>query len=368
MNSLPLHATLLFAESDDDVVVIGSALEAARLADYLRVVRNADAAKVALEQRRFRVLVLTARPTTKPETIAALLDAARSRDVPAVLFGDASFRAEVEEHGAFHASGPTELVRVLRGLTNSERTVSPPNTFVIRAQRLETSAALTLGLVHDFNNLLTAISANAWLARTKLGEGHPAYDPVVQIEQATQRAAELVGQLLRMSRDEPFVKRLVDLEALVRESLRLLGAWIKPHIVIRAEFDAEAAIVQGDPTQLHQVVLNLATNAVHALEQQGGTLCVRVERVVLEKDLVTRSAELAPGTYTRLVVSDTGPGIPEADLERIFEPFFTTRQPGKGSGLGLAVVAAIVRSHGGGVTVESAVGRGSTFNVYLPLV
>jgi signal transduction histidine kinase len=238
----------------------------------------------------------------------------------------------------------------------------------MRAQRLETSAALTVGLVHDFNNLLTIISANASLALMKLGAEHPAYEPVTQVERATERAAELAGQLLRMSRDEPFVKRLVDLEALVRESLRLLGAWIKPSVVIRAEFEAEAAMVQGDPTQLHQVVLNLATNAVHALEQRGGTLSVRVERVVLDREIVARFTELAPGTYSRLVVADTGPGIPEADLERIFEPFFTTRQPGKGSGLGLAVVEAIVRSHGGGVTVESAGGRGSTFSVYLPLV
>jgi signal transduction histidine kinase len=364
VNPSPSHAILIFAES----VVIGAALETARLADQLRVVRNVTAAEAALAQQRFRVLVLTARPTTKPETIAALLDAARSRDVPAVLFSDSDFQPEVEGHGLLRAPGPTELVRVLRRLTSTERVAAPPNTFVMRAQRLETSAALTLGLVHDFNNLLTAISANASLARMKLGDRHPAYESVIQIEQATQRAAELVGQLLRMSRDEPFVKRLVDLEALVRESLRLLGAWIKPSIVIRAEFEAEAAIVQGDPTQLHQVVLNLATNAVHALEQRGGTLCVRVERVELDSELITRSSELPPGTYTRLVVSDTGPGIPEADLERIFEPFFTTRQPGKGSGLGLAVVAAIVRSHGGGVTVESAVGRGSTFHVYLPLI
>ncbi len=368
MNHLSSSAILIFAESDEDVVLIGAALETARFADHLRVVRDVAAAKGALEQQRFRVLVLSARATTKPETIAAVLDAARANDVPAVLFNDSSARSEVEGHGLLRALGPTELVRVLRRLANTERPAPHPSTFVMRAQRLETSAALTVGLVHDFNNLLTIISANASLALAKLDARHPAHELVTQVDRATQRAADLVGQLLRMSRDEPFVKRLVDLEALVRESLRLLGAWIKPSVVIRAEFEAEAAIVQGDPTQLHQVVLNLATNAVHALEQRGGTLSVRVERVVLNEEIIARFTELLPGTYTRLVVADTGPGIPEADLERIFEPFFTTRQPGKGSGLGLAVVEAIVRSHGGGVTVESAVGRGSTFSVYLPLI
>ena len=135
---------------------------------------------------------------------------------------------------------------------------------------------------------------------------------------------------------------------------------------VETHFDPEVPEILADPTQIHQIVMNLGTNAVHAMSERGGTLGVRLERVLLERDLPVRAAILHPGMHARLVVTDTGMGMDEATLARIFEPFFTIKAPGEGTGLGLSVVHGIVRNHEGGITVQSRPGRGAEFSIYFP--
>jgi two-component system cell cycle sensor histidine kinase/response regulator CckA len=156
----------------------------------------------------------------------------------------------------------------------------------------------------------------------------------------------------------------VSLPAIVEEALGLIRVTAPRHISIATTIAPDVPAILAEPTQIHQVVMNLCTNAVHALGEAAGRIGVRVEGVVLEQGLVESTAELLPGAYARLTVEDTGKGMSEGILERIFDPFFTTKEAGKGTGLGLSVVHGIMKSHGGGILVRSTPGAGSTFTLY----
>jgi CheY-like chemotaxis protein len=184
--------------------------------------------------------------------------------------------------------------------------------------------------------------------------------------QASQRAAALVRQILAFSRQQEQQRVSVQLRKLIEEPLKLLRATIPAIIEFDLSFASDLPIVQADPTQIHQVVMNLCTNAAHAMRDRPGRLGVKLEKFLMDARRPEIGVRLKQGLYVRLTVSDTGCGMERAVQDRIFEPFFTTKAPGEGTGLGLSVVHGIMQSHDGAVTVRSEPGKGTTFSLYFP--
>jgi signal transduction histidine kinase/ActR/RegA family two-component response regulator len=246
----------------------------------------------------------------------------------------------------------------------TEQTLHHAEEQLRHSQKLEAVGRLAGGIAHDFNNLLTAIIGYSELIEKR--NAGATQEHARLIRKAGEQAAALTGQLLAFSRKQLLEPRVLDLNTLVRDMEKLLQRVIGEGIHIVIETTAKRARVRADPNQLEQVLLNLGVNARDAMPR-GGTLRIATEDVVLtEKEIAARALEAAPGDYVALVVSDTGSGMDEETRARIFEPFFTTKGPGKGTGLGLATVYGIVKQSGGGITVESALGRGCIFSIYLP--
>jgi PAS domain S-box-containing protein len=235
---------------------------------------------------------------------------------------------------------------------------------VFRAQRLESLGTFVGGIAHDFNNILMAISWNAAQALAQR-DVSSSVEALSQIEQASARGSGLVKQLLTFGRRQEPQRSIMNLPQVVTEALSLLRASLAKSIELETSFAEDVPSIFADATQIHQVVINLATNAAHAMAENGGVLSVRADRSILDREAASKVG-LSPGIYARLVVSDAGTGMTEATLQRIFDPFFTTKDPDKGTGLGLSVVHGIVRAHEGAVVVQSTLGRGSAFEVYFP--
>jgi PAS domain S-box-containing protein len=236
-----------------------------------------------------------------------------------------------------------------------------------QAQRIQSLGTLAGGIAHDFNNVLTAIVGNAEIAVNALPADHRAQRSLRHIMQAGARATDLVRRILMFSRRQEPQRSLVTLPPVVEDALKLLRATVPAMVEIRTHFEPDTPGVMADPTQVYQVVMNLGTNAAHAMGQQGGRLDLRLEAVRVDATTASRPPDLAAGHYVVLSVSDTGRGMDAATLERIFEPFFTTKPVGEGTGLGLSVVHGIMKSHDGAVTVESQPGAGATFRLYFPV-
>lgn len=235
-----------------------------------------------------------------------------------------------------------------------------------RSQKLEALGTLSGGIAHDFNNILLAISANASLLAQELAADHPLRDYVSEIQRSSSRATDLVRRILSFSRPVQRNKSLVDLPAVIEEAVKLTRATQPAMIEIIASFPAHLPPIVGDATEIHQIAVNLITNAAHAIGRRQGKIEVKLERALVDARLVLSCADLRVGEYARLSVTDNGCGIDKASLKRIFDPFFTTKAPGEGTGLGLSVVHGIMRSHEGAIDVHSAVGRGTTFLLYFP--
>ena len=233
-----------------------------------------------------------------------------------------------------------------------------------QSQRLEAIGTLAGGIAHDFNNILAAILGNAELLRIETKERGEVSPLLTDICTATERARQLVSRILTLSRKAESRPVTCELAPIVDEALNLLRAALPSSVAIQRNLAAGSAVI--DPTQFHQVVMNLATNASHAMERDGGVLAVRLETVLLEGGDAVRE-HLEPGAYVELAVSDNGTGIPPEVLDRIFEPYFTTKEAGKGTGLGLSVAHGIVTAAGGAIRVESEPNCGTTFRVFLPL-
>ncbi len=237
-----------------------------------------------------------------------------------------------------------------------------------RLQRLESIGVLAGGIAHDFNNLLSAILGFSELALMEAPEGGRECQRLEHIVAAGERARDLVRQILTFSRRTESQPMAVQLQPIVKESLKFLRASLPSTIELRSSLDAECGKVLVDPTQFHQVVMNLCTNAGQALMAVGGgVLEVQLSEVDIDAALAERISVATLGRYARLSVSDTGIGMDPGTLDRIFEPFFTTKPSGEGTGLGLSTVHGVVRSHSGGITVYSEPQVGTTFHVYLPV-
>ena len=235
---------------------------------------------------------------------------------------------------------------------------------LVQAQKMETLGALAGGIAHDFNNLLTAVLGSANLLEDDLPKDSENYDAAVSIEKAARRGADLVAQLMALSRRQPTRSEPVDLNQLVAEAVDLAQRTFPGRIDVTTRLEPHLRSVRGDPSQMHQVLMNLLVNARDAMGQ-GGTLTVATENVELDGNGSLGPA-FRPGPGVMVTVSDTGCGIAPEDQGRIFEPFYTTKAEGGGTGLGLSTTYAIVNRHGGRIAFESEPGRGTTFRVLLP--
>ncbi|MFZ1983087.1 MAG: PAS domain S-box protein [Desulfatitalea sp.] len=234
-----------------------------------------------------------------------------------------------------------------------------------QSQKMEAIGALAGGIAHDFNNLLTPIIGYADIIQSNLPPDSPLHDSLQQVTRAATRAKELVQQILTFSRQSERERRPVQIHLIIKEALHLLRASIPRSIEIRHDV-RPCGYVLADPAQMHQVIMNLCTNAYHAMRETGGLLGVTVKEIQIDPDTYAAKIDLPPGTYVLLEVSDTGTGMDETTQARIFEPYFTTKKEGEGTGLGLSVVHGIVKYHEGHINVYSEPGKGTTFNVYLP--
>jgi PAS domain S-box-containing protein len=233
-----------------------------------------------------------------------------------------------------------------------------------QAQKMEAIGTLAGGIAHDFNNILSIIFGYNQLAMVEKDPENRRRH-LEELNKGAERAKELVGQILAFSRKGEQQKQPLQASLIVKEALKMLRSSIPTTIEIRPNIVSQA-LVLADPTQIHQVVMNLCANAYHAMRETGGILAVSLEEVRIAGEDYGY-ADLAPGNYLKLEVSDTGCGIDAKTQEKIFEPYFTTKKPGEGTGLGLAVVHGIVKSHHGHITVYSEPGKGTSFHVYLPL-
>ncbi len=256
-------------------------------------------------------------------------------------------------------TGDGRLLAGIRDISDRRRAETERTQLEARlrhSQKMEAIGTLAGGIAHDFNNILTLIAGSADLAAADVPEGHPARPYLDQIQRASARAEALVRQILTFSRRRDEQREVVALPAIVREAASILRSTLPAMVEIRVEIDDTVPAVQADSVQLHQVLMNLGTNAAYAMREGGGVLTI-----------VLRGARRGDGaTDAVLEVSDTGVGMDRATLERVFEPFFTTKPVGIGTGLGLAVVHGIVTSHGGTIEAASTPGRGTTFRITLP--
>ena len=235
------------------------------------------------------------------------------------------------------------------------------------AHKMESIGTLAGGIAHDFNNILAAILGNVALAQQDLAPGHAALTSLEQIQRVSLRARTLVQQILAFSRRQPHALATLELRPVVEDALALLRATLPAGVRLKTRFASAALPVECDATQIEQVLMNLCTNAWHALPARHGRIEIGLDAVQLDADAARAAGEIAPGGHAHLWVTDNGSGMDGSTLARIFDPFFTTKPVGQGTGLGLSVVHGIVRAHRGGITVDSTPGAGSTFHLYLPL-
>lgn len=280
-------------------------------------------------------------------------------------WGAASWQPVQEETG--QSSGMRLSIRDITELKRSEESKLELERRLQHSQRLESLGVLAGGVAHDFNNILGAMLGFAEMAREDLMEAKPAQraiDNLDQVLQAGRRASMLVQQILAFSRQARQSPQPLDVAPVVKEAMKLMRASIPSTIQIKVECETGTGNIMADPVQIHQIIMNLCTNAYHAMRERGGLLHVRVDRA----DLLEKGPGRASGEWLRLTVRDNGCGMEESVLARIFDPFFTTKKPGEGTGLGLSMVHGMVTADGGKIHVESEPEAGTTFLIYWPVL
>ena len=271
--------------------------------------------------------------------------------------------------GLVQHRGETQMFGVFRDITERKRDEQEKEKLeaqLRQAQKMEAIGTLAGGIAHDFNNILSVIIGNAEILEFTTPLGDSSREGLGQILAASQRAKQLVRQILAFSRHGKQEKILIDPKPIVKETLEFLRASLPASIQLQHYLEPASGKIMADPTQMQQILMNLCTNAGHAMEKDGGCLQLKLSNTAVTEEDARFDSEVEPGGYVKLTVSDTGHGMEPSVLQRIFDPYFTTKEPGKGTGLGLSVVHGIVKSHGGMIKVYSEVGKGTTFTVFLP--
>ena len=243
-----------------------------------------------------------------------------------------------------------------------------------QSQKMEAIGTLAGGIAHDFNNILSAILGYTELAQLKIKEDHELSDSVIfddleQVKHAGNRARELVLQILTFSRQQDYERVPLEIEPVIKEALKLLRSSLPQSIEIREKYEKTTRLIQANSTQIHQIIMNLATNAHHAMPKSVGIIGVEVKQIEIHiDDPKSDNLQLQPGPYTLISISDNGCGMEKAVLNKIFDPYFTTKSRDEGTGMGLAMVHGIMKSHGGHISGYSEPGQGTTFHLYLPQI
>lgn len=304
-------------------------------------------------------------------TFAQLTTQALLGEMTALTASGKELAVEVSVSFERHAEGETTTVfaRDLTGRKKAEAHRSELEAQLRESHKMQAVGTMAGGIAHDFNNILGAILGNVELAKADCAAGSPVLESLMEIDKAGRRARDLVRQILTFSRNEPPQRSAVSLAEVAHDTERLLRVTLPPAIELHMQLQAGLPPVLADATQVEQALLNLCTNAVHAIQSQGAERgSIHVEAAVVQPDQrLSERLGLAPMDYVALTVRDSGPGMDSATLERIFEPFFTTKPVGQGTGLGLAVVHGVMRTHEGGVDVQSTPGQGSRFTLYFPV-
>ncbi|NOQ21392.1 MAG: response regulator [Candidatus Aegiribacteria sp.] len=236
-----------------------------------------------------------------------------------------------------------------------------------QAQKMEAIGTLAGGIAHDLNNILSPIMGYTEMALFDLPVGSKSSQDLIQVLRAAERARDLITHILVFTRQSEGERKPIDLAAIVREALKLLKAALPSTIEIKQDITSDKSVINGDPTQIHQVLMNLCTNAEHAM-RKGGILEVSLARIDLDEKFCAGFEDMSPGSFVRLTVKDNGYGVDKKNLEHIFDPFFTTKDPGEGTGMGLSVVHGIIKNHGGHITVHSEPAVGTIFTIYIPVI
>ncbi len=260
-----------------------------------------------------------------------------------------------------------EIATNITARKQAEQEKADLETQIRTIQKMEAIGTLAGGIAHDFNNILVPIIAYTDMVMATETAGSANWQNLQEVYKAANRAKELVKQILTFSREREHEVSPVQVVPVVKESLKLLKASLPSTIEVSQRLEADGVTILADPTQIHQLVMNLCTNAYHAMREQGGIMEVTLSEVEIGSDEFL-DRRLSPGPYLVLAVSDTGPGMDQATMERIFDPYFTTRKHGEGTGLGLAVVLGIVKKYGGDIRVYSEPGQGASFQVYFPVL
>jgi PAS domain S-box-containing protein len=237
-----------------------------------------------------------------------------------------------------------------------------------QAQRMDAIGSLAGGIAHDFNNILGVMLGYTEMVLMSLKEDDGQKRRLQQVLKAGKRGKDLVSQILSFSRPSPQERRPVRVNAIVKEALNMLRATLPATIELKMKLAEDHDTILADPTQMHQVIINLFANAAHAMRDQGGVLDISVQPVTLDAKTAAQYHGLAPGPHLSITVKDSGHGMDRDTMEKIFDPFFTTKKMEEGTGIGLAMVHGIIKAHGGAITVQSKEGRGTEFQFYLPRV
>jgi len=248
----------------------------------------------------------------------------------------------------------------------SEKQRSELETQLFQLKKIETIGTLAGGIAHDFNNILTPIIGYTDMALEEIPEDSNLRFDLEQINNAALRGKDLVQQILTFSREVNMEKKPVKIDQIVVEVINLVKASLPRSIEIRKSIDPGIGVILADPVHIHQIMMNLCTNAIHAMKNRGGVLDIKVDSVLVDQKTTMKINNLKVGIYVRIRLSDTGHGMDRRTKDRIFEPFFTSKEVGSGTGLGLSVVHGIVSNYNGAITVESTPGKGTSFTVFLP--
>ncbi len=236
-----------------------------------------------------------------------------------------------------------------------------------QALKMESIGTLTGGIAHDFNNIMAIILGNTELALDDVPKWNSAHSSLEEIKTASLRAKNIVKQLLSFSRKTDQKLQPIQIASVIKDALQFMRSTIPTTINIHRDIQTTYETILADPTQINQIIMNLCINASHAMEQTGGDLTVTVEKVILDYQSLKDYPDLKSGDHVKIMISDTGPGIAPGIIDQIFDPYFTTKEVGKGSGMGLAVVHGIVKSHDGAIAIDSSLGKGTKFTILFPL-